>query len=118
MVVYPANNRLFGLAVHKRLSLSLPLHSLLRLTFLPSFSKQAKQKLTKLRFADGDSDPVQNAGPTLTLDEAASRTELELELLQSDRPRGAVRQDVEEKISEQTKLASTTGFLKANLQLG
>ena len=101
-----ANNRLFELAVHNHLSLSLPL-SFSSPSYFPSFSKQAKRK-TKLGFADRD--PVQDAGPTLAL-EAAFRTELEL------LRRGALRQDVEEIVSEQTKLACTTGFLKANLQL-
>ena len=100
-----ANNRLFELAVHNHLSLSLPL-SFSSPSYFPSFSKQAKPK-TKLRFADRD--PVQDAGPTLAL-EAAFRTELEI--LQ----RGALWQDVEEIVSEQAKLACTTGFLKANLQ--
>ena len=100
-----ANNRLFELAVHNHLSLSLPL-SFSSPSYFPSFSKQAKRK-TKLRFADRD--PVQDAGPTLAL-EAAFRTELEL------LRRGALWQDVEEIVSEQTKLACTTGFLKANLQ--
>ena len=100
-----ANNRLFELAVHNHLSLSLPL-SFSSPSYFLSFSKQAKRK-TKLRFADRD--PVQDAGPTLAL-EAAFRTELEL------LRRGALWQDVEEIVSEQTKLACTTGFLKANLQ--
>ena len=100
-----ANNRLFELAVHNHLSLSLPL-SFSSPSYFPSFSKQAKRK-TKLRFADRD--PVQDAGLTLAL-EAAFRTELEL------LRRGALWQDMEEIVSEQTKLACTTGFLKANLQ--
>ena len=62
-------------------------------SYFPSFSKQAKQK-TKLRFAD--TDPVQDAGPTLAL-ESAFRTKLEL------LRRGALWQDVEEIVSEQTK---------------
>ena len=103
-----ANNRLFESAVHNHLSLSLPL-SFSSPSYFPSFSKQAKRK-TKLRFADRD--PVRlllDAGPTLAL-EAAFRTELEL------LRRGALGQDMEEIVSEQTKLACTTGFLKANLQ--
>ena len=110
MVVCPANNRLFGLSVHNRLSLFLPL-SFSSPSYFPSFSKQAKRK-TKLRFAG--TLPVQDAGPTLALDEAASR--IELELLQCV-PRCAVRQDVEESFSGQTKLVSTTGFLKQTCSL-
>ena len=105
MMVYwwcTANNRLFGLAVHICLSLSLPLSFFFPSYFPSKFSKQAKRK-TKLRFAERDQ--VQDAGPTLALDEAASRTELDLELLQRERPRGAVRQDVAEIFSEQTKLS-------------
>ena len=47
-----ANNRLFELAVHNHLSLSLPL-SFSSPSYFPSFSKQAKRK-SKLRFADKD----------------------------------------------------------------
>ena len=93
------------MAVHNRHSLSLPL-SFSSPSYFPSFSKPAKRK-TKLRFANRD--PVQDAGPTLAL-EAAFR--IELELLR----RSALRQDVEEIVSEQTKPACNTGFLKANLQ--
>ena len=100
-----ANNRLFESAVHNHLPLSLPL-SFSSPSYFPSFSKQGKRK-TKLRSADRD--PVQDAGLTLAL-EAAFRTELEL------LRRGALWRDVEEIVSEQTKLACTTGFLKANLQ--
>ena len=110
MVVYLANNRLFGLAIHNRLSLFLPL-SFSSPSYFPPFSKQAKRK-TKLRFAG--TLPVQDAGPTLALDEVASRTELEL--LQCT-PRCAVRLVVEENFSGQTKLASTTGFLKQTCSL-
>ena len=82
MEVYPANHRLFGLAVQNRLSLSL-----LRLTFLLSPNKQNEKLIFGL--------PMENLSPCrllarLSLDEAASRTELELELLQCNRPRGAV----------------------------
>ena len=95
------DNRLFGLAAHNCLSLSLPL-SFSSPSYFPSFSKHAKRK-TKLRFAERDQ--VQDAGPTLALDEAPSWTELDLELLQRERPRGAVRQDVAEIFSKQTKLS-------------
>ena len=74
MVVCPTNNRLLGLAVHNHLSLSLPL-SFSSPSYFLSFSKEAKPT-TQLRFADGD--PVQDAGATLALKEAAARTELEL----------------------------------------
>ena len=126
-----ANDRLFELAVHNHLSLSLPL-SFSSPSYFPSFSKQAKRK-TKLRCADRH--PVQDAGPTLALEAANEKLNFGLPietqsrmlalLLHSRQHSGqnlsfcgeaALSQDVEEIVSEQTKLACTTGFLKANLQ--
>ena len=53
---------------------------------------------------------MQDAGPTLALDEEASRTELELEFLQCDRPRGTVRQDVEENLRPRLHVSGSSGY--------